>query len=627
MKKEPKLAKHKANTKDSLKLVDNDYVQNHKKYKNFAQLNGNHPWMDQVPEGYIAYKVRSIENAKLTYFNFDLAKEMGLIPQNHEHKLSKELEKVVLDTFAIQIINEFDIENNKKFDPKTIKPNLYMATRYLQLQHPNKQGKTSGDGRSIWNGTVKSKTACWDVSSRGTGVTALAPGIILSGKNLETGNEDYGYGCGLAEIDELYATALMSEIFHANKIPTERTLAVIETGDLVGIGVRAGKNLLRPAHLFAFLKQGKIEPLKRAMNYFIDRQNQNAQINYTSKSSTAYEKTIKHIAVSYAQFAARLESDYIFAWFDWDGDNMLMDIGILDYGSIRQFGLRHDEYRYDDIERFSTNLNEQKTKSRLIVQVFAQLLDFLTSESKKPITEFNGSEYLEIFDQEFEKELNLLFLEKLGFNEEQRKKVIRYNSNIFNDLKTSYEYIEKKKADNKAQKVDDGVNRHPQYNTRKLLQYIANYFTDDVIETEEEYFNTENLHKESCSEYAIDKDLDANSKKHFQAFIECYFKLIETFQLTSKGKKVLFNNVKDINHMSRITGNSITYVVNELLDHRHKKLKVNDIQAFIELFIYNQAKLLNDDYNKNLNKLPKTRMSKEFLKEMLYIVEEFSEEI
>ena len=51
-----------------------------------------------------------------------------------------------------------------------------MATRYLQTQHHNKQGKTSGDGRSIWNGYVKSENLIFDISSRGTGATILSPG-------------------------------------------------------------------------------------------------------------------------------------------------------------------------------------------------------------------------------------------------------------------------------------------------------------------------------------------------------------------------------------------------------------------------------------------------------------------
>jgi hypothetical protein len=51
-----------------------------------------------------------------------------------------------------------------------------MATRYLQTQHRNKQGKTSGDGRSIWNGYLKSDNLTFDISSRGTGATILSPG-------------------------------------------------------------------------------------------------------------------------------------------------------------------------------------------------------------------------------------------------------------------------------------------------------------------------------------------------------------------------------------------------------------------------------------------------------------------
>ena len=39
---------------------------------------------------------------------------MGLIPKDHNFKLDKELEKRIVDTFGIIIINEFDIENNPR---------------------------------------------------------------------------------------------------------------------------------------------------------------------------------------------------------------------------------------------------------------------------------------------------------------------------------------------------------------------------------------------------------------------------------------------------------------------------------------------------------------------------------
>ncbi len=83
-----------------------------------------------------------------------------------------------------------------------------------------------------------------------------------------------------------------------------------------------------------------------------------------------------------------MEDEYIFCWLDWDGDNMLMDGGIIDYGSIRQFGLCHHRYRYDDVERFSTNLKEQKKKARYLVQTFVQLVDFVRTGQKKDVRSF-----------------------------------------------------------------------------------------------------------------------------------------------------------------------------------------------------------------------------------------------
>ena len=48
-------------------------------YDNFNQLNGTHPWQKVMPEGQISYKVRKLKNGKVAYFNYNLAKEMGLV--------------------------------------------------------------------------------------------------------------------------------------------------------------------------------------------------------------------------------------------------------------------------------------------------------------------------------------------------------------------------------------------------------------------------------------------------------------------------------------------------------------------------------------------------------------------
>src|SRR5688500_15573094 len=107
-------------------------------YGAFDQLDGEHPWSARVPEGMILYPVRQLSGGKVSYFNFDLAKEMGLIPKNHPNQLNKNLSAKILETFCLRIINEYDQENGLRFPSASIKNKKYMATRYLQLQHTDK---------------------------------------------------------------------------------------------------------------------------------------------------------------------------------------------------------------------------------------------------------------------------------------------------------------------------------------------------------------------------------------------------------------------------------------------------------------------------------------------------------
>lgn len=625
MRREPKNAKVKFQLEEEqesahpkLQIVDHNFKTKKSKYKNFDQINGTHPWQTHVPEGYIAYQARVVRKTKVAYFNFDLAREMGLIPKSHPNEIDKDLENKLIETFSLQIINEFDLENNKEYPKEDIKPNLYMATRYLQLQHPNKQGKTSGDGRSIWNGYVENKGQHWDVSSRGTGVTALSPGTVEAGTNLETGQENFGYGCGLCEIDELYATAIMSEIFHQKDIPTERTLLVLETGPGVGIGVRASQNLVRPAHLFAFLKQGNYDALKRATDYFINRQKQNLKLGLEPGFKSSYKKLLNHITEQYAKFAARLESDYIFAWFDWDGDNMLMDIGILDYGSIRQFGTRHDEYRYDDVTRYSTNLNEQKDKTRKIIQAFCQMTDFLLTGEKKSLSYFSKHKNLKHFDQVFKSELVSLFGEKLGLSRETMNAFNSVEKNSLKKLFSEYTELEKLKSQAKATPVDDGINREPLLNGRKLLEVSPLLLTEDYCDTTEFYSK---ILTESCTQTHSKPKASVLEKieNYYVAYINLMKPIFTNTASIKKLEKISFTQ----NHPERITGNSITYIVYELMNLRDKDLKGQGLQRFIDMFIYNQVKKTKPSI-----KAPKyNRVPTKVLREAMYIVREHNEEI
>jgi len=567
-------------------------------YSAFDQMDGDHPWADRVPEGMIKYPVRQLSGGKVSYFNFDLAKEMGLIPKNHSGQLSKKLSDKILETFCLRIINEYDQQQGTRFSAASMKPKQYMATRYLQLQHTDKTGRTSGDGRCIWNGMVFARGQLWDVSSRGTGVTALAPGVVQAGQPLKSGNRDHGYGCGMAEIDELFGAAILAEIFHRNGIPTERVLAIVDLGKGVGIGVRAAPNLIRPAHLFLFLKQKKLEPLKRSVDYFIDRQYANKVWDIKPDDKDRYSKMLRQLTASFSSFVAHLDRDYIFAWLDWDGDNVLADAGIIDYGSVRQFGLRHDQYRYDDIERMSTNLNEQRQKARDILQTFVQLVDYLQSGNKKPWRQFSKSPFLKEFDRHFRTVCLERFLYQAGFPEPLRRLLMNKHRRDVEALFNIHTEFERAKTYRKLHKVADGVHRPAIFNMRVALAQMADYLYGLPLDIAplvdaKEFFGWILSSRAGVK----DRKLTRHISRNIVLWQECYLKLmrkVSTPATWNKTTKVVKERAGRINHEARITGNALIHIVDEILRYRRRGMTDGELQKAIEELI--TAQTLNPDF-------------------------------
>ncbi|MGE5087064.1 MAG: hypothetical protein ACM3MG_12235 [Bacillota bacterium] len=558
-------------------------------YSSFDQLNGYHPWMDAVKDGFIEYRVRQLNIGKVAYFNFILAKEMGLISPDHPEEMTPELEQKLRETFSLQIINEYDELTNRRIDPAMIKPHKYMATRYLQLQHANKQGKTSGDGRGIWNGTGHDRGTTWDVSSRGTGVTRLSPGSAEANRPLKTGGTDFGYGCGLAEIDELLGASILAEVMHLQGIRTERVLCVIDLGKGYGIGVRAAPNLIRPAHLFLYLKQERHEALKAATDYLIHRQNSNKAWNITARGNAKYDELLKEVCKAFAEFAAKLDTDYIFAWLDWDGDNVLADAGIIDYGSVRQFGIRHDKYRYDDVERFSTNLNEQKQKARLIVQVFAQMVDYLKTGEKKVLKAYASHQISELFNKYFETHRAERLLYRMGFNDTQRRNIFNQKG-LFAKFDKEFTYFERAKISGTTEKVADGVNHAALYNMRNILRELPRALTESSLPFEKRSMRNSEFFKVILSSFAKTRDARMGEKqhRHIEAFQQIYRELIIAAADKQKPENIIkgiCERAELLNSEKRITGNALIEMVDEILTEKKRGLPLDQIQRIVDRLV------------------------------------------
>jgi uncharacterized protein YdiU (UPF0061 family) len=558
-------------------------------YQLFSKINGKHPLQVAVPDAYILYKARKRKGGKVSFFHFDLAKEMGLVPSNHENTLNVDLEKQILDTFGLVIINEYDIEKKRKFPQEDIKDNFYMATRYLQLQHPDQVGNSSGDGRSIWNGSIQHKGIAWDISSCGTGATRLSPATSQYKKFFKTGDPSISYGCGYAELDEGLGTVLFSEIFHKNRIPTERVLAIIEYPGDLAITVRACPNLIRPSHLFLHLKQSNLKALDQITEYYIQRQESNGfWLDVPKRKKERLLYFLDKVTEVFATTAAKFEDEYIFCWMDWDGDNILMDGAIIDYGSIRQFGLFHHEYRYDDDDRFSTSITEQKAKSRYIIQNFIQLVDFLLTGEKKSIRCFQKHPQLKKFDQIFFDSKDQNILHKMGFNLKEANYLYKHHRSQISSFRKVFSYFEMAKSKKGIEKVADGITCNAIFCMRDLLRELP-----QLLSFRKALLASTDFIEVTKSSYATKLDLQDNPYRNQKAqeFQRKYLKLVRSIARMYKEdeSKILLEMATRssvINKYDRVTGDSVTCIVSEILEMKPRIKPESIFDLSLELAQY-----------------------------------------
>ncbi|MGH7179953.1 MAG: hypothetical protein ACREJC_21430, partial [Tepidisphaeraceae bacterium] len=556
----------------------------------FKSLDGRHPWRGAGPHGYVNYRARYRPGGRVVYFNYALARELELIPVNHAQRMTAALERSILQAFSLQIINEYDEEHGASFPPGSVKPRPYMATRYLQIQHKDRRGKTSGDGRAIWNGMIRTARLTFDVSSRGTGATRLSPGAQIAGQPVKTGDDRWGYSCGQADLDEMLGTAVMSEVFFRNGLPTERTLAVIDFGDGTAIGVRTAPNLIRPAHIFRYVKLGMHDALRASIDYFIARQQSNGFWKLPANPALRYSKALSYLAESYGKLSAVLEEEYIFNWLSWDGDNMLASGAILDYGSVRQFASKHDKYRYDDVDRFSTCLTEQRRWARELVKVFAQAMHFAHTGTKLNLRRFNDAACLRTFDRAFSLERDRRMLWRLGFEPRQIDRLLKRASREIRDLRRAMAFFEDQKVLKGPEKLSDGITHNPVFLIRNLLRQLPGYYLDERGAEFGQLMPPDEFCKIMAASYVSRRDLRMTSTRDARArnFQMCYQRLIRA---AGNFKQVL-TTVRDRsavnNHEHRMTGNAIILLVDEMIKRRDK-MDRNDLQTVIDRFIDSQV--------------------------------------
>ncbi len=539
-------------------------------YASFSTIDGTHPFRDRVPGGHVDYCARRLKNAQVAYFNFALAREMGLIRDDHPAAMTRGLRRAILDAFALVIVNEYDLAHGLRVRASESLPRRYMATRYLQLQHPGRTGATSGDGRSIWNGHVRHDGVSWDISSCGTGVTRLCPATAATHRFYKTGSRTASYGCGTASIEEGFAAALMSEVLHRSDIGTERVLAVIALPGGFAINVRAARNLLRPSHLFAPLKQNDLARLRATVDYAIGRQRDNAALPASPRGPLAYRAFAEAAARDFGRIAAVFEREYVFCWLDWDGDNVLIDGSIIDYGSVRQFGLYHREYRFDDGPRWSTTIPEQKAKAKAIVRCFAQIADALIAGRRKPLSAFANDPILSLFDRAYEDTRDRLLMRHMGFSRKAEDALVSSARPLIRRFDRAHRWFETRRSHRGRVAVPDGITWNAVYSTRDLLRELPRAYMH-----EPQPLPAAVLLDIAASSYAsrVDRVATPSRKRHASEFQAAYLALVRrAARLTHRPVREMLRDLgvrsAEVNAYARVTGDAVSHAASRLVRAR-----------------------------------------------------------
>lgn len=556
-------------------------------YARLRRIDGRHPLKRAAPSAYVSYPARRRHDTRVAYVNFGLAREMGLIPADHPDRLTAGLRNALLETFGLVILNEYDYLNRTCVQAGDRLPHSYMATRYLQLQHPDKRGLSSGDGRSIWNGCVRHKGTTWDVSSCGTGVTRLCPATSQHKTFFQTGNWLASYGCGTAAIEEGINAALMSEVFHRNGIATERVLAVIGLPSGLAINVRAARSLLRPSHFFVHLARDDGEALRETVDFFIDRRVENGDFPELPPPTTKARRERRYgyfaedAARTFARVTARFESDYVFCWLDWDGDNILADGGIIDYGSVRQFGLYHREYQFDDGDRMSTTIPEQRRKARHIVQKYAQIRDMLVTGERPRLDALADDPVLAVFDEEFARTRTALLLEKVGFDADTAECLAEHERGAILRFQRVFSSFERARSSRGKQRVPDGINWNAVYCMADVLRELPSRYAEssgrEGAPPDEEalLLPPRALLDIALSDYASarDRQMTDHRARMARELQRAYLALVEAAARhvgtdRTAALRALAERAPIRNPEARITGDAIDHATGKVLGHR-----------------------------------------------------------
>ncbi len=255
---------------------------------------------------------------------------------------------------------------------------------------------------------------------------------------------------------------------------------------------------------------------------------------------------------------------------------------------------KHDKYRYLDVDRYSASLAEQRYWARSLVQVFAQAMDFIQTGVKANLRAFKDAECLKTFDLAFETERDYRILWRIGFSPEQIDHLTRKAQAEIKNFKGALSYFEDIKVSKGIEKLPDGFTHNPVFLIRNLLRLLPAYYVAQTInkaDDESAYMPHDIFCKIMAASYVGKRDLQSTPARIGQVknLQQSYLKLVASIdEPFATVLKTLQERSAVINHRHRITGDAITFIIEEVIAMKGK-IKIDGLQEALDAFIDSQV--------------------------------------
>tara|TARA_Y100001970_G_scaffold285123_1_gene403999 strand:- start:5258 stop:6706 length:1449 start_codon:yes stop_codon:yes gene_type:complete len=343
-----------------------------------------------------------VQSPKIIYFNKDLAKNLNLEFLNHNLSL---------------ITNYFS--GNKL--PKNSKP-IAQAYAGHQFGHFT----MLGDGRAILLGEQKdSNNNLYDIQLKGSGKTSFSRG-----------------GDGRATLSSMLREYIISESMHYLKIPTTRSLAVIDTGEKVyresasngGILTRIASSHIRVGTFEYGKKFCSQEDFQNFINYVINR-----HYPKISNNKSPYLELLKLIM--------KKQIDLIINWIRvgfihgvMNTDNMSISGETIDYGPCAFINTYNPKTVFSSIDRHGRYAfgNQHNIAYWNLAALAGTILPFIANDKDQAIQLVQ--DVLNQFPIEYSNKWHEMMYKKLGITDpiEEDKLLIRDLLTLMESYKADY---------------------------------------------------------------------------------------------------------------------------------------------------------------------------------------------